>query len=358
MANVDRIVNVQISLNTNNVSSEGFNTILVVGAHMNGTERVKTYTNITDLTTDGFSTTDAIYKAVSVAFSQIPRPNKVKVGQIKESEEIADAMNAIVAADNDFYGIVLASRTKEDILAMAEWTETQTKLFGTSTAEEEAKSSSSSSDLIATLKSKNYYRTFVFYHALANDEYIEAGIMAKCFNIEPGGETWANKVLSGLTADNLTETEYEAVKNKNGNTFEAFRNNNITQNGKVVGGEWIDVIRFRDWLQEDITVNVFNLLINNNKIPYTDAGIALVENQITKSLLAGQRMGGIAPTEYDENDNENPGFVITVPLASSVPANTKAQRVLEGITFTARLAGAIHTTEITGSFTYENLITA
>ena len=46
MANIDRIVNVQISLNTNNVSSEGFNTILVVGAHMNGTERVKTYTNI------------------------------------------------------------------------------------------------------------------------------------------------------------------------------------------------------------------------------------------------------------------------------------------------------------------------
>lgn len=355
MANIDRIVNVQISLNTNNVSSEGFNTILVVGAHMNGTERVKTYTNITDLTTDGFSTTDAIYKAVSVAFSQIPRPNKVKVGQIKESEEIADAMNAIVAADNDFYGIVLASRETDDILAMAAWAETQTKLFGTSTAEETAKSAGQQTDLISTLKAKNYYRTFVFYHELANDEYIEAGVMAKCFDSEPGGETWANKILTGLTADNLTESEYSAISDKNGNTFEAFRNNNITQNGKVVGGEWIDVIRFRDWLQEDITVNVFNLLINNNKIPYTDAGIALVENQINKSLLAGQRMGGIAPTEYDENDVENPGYIITVPLASSISANIKATRVLEGITFTARLAGAIHAVEIEGSFTYENL---
>ena len=355
MANIDRIVNVQISLNTNNVSSEGFNTILVVGAHTNGIERVKTYTNITDLTTDGFSTTDAIYKAVSVAFSQIPRPSKVKVGQIKESEEIADAMNAIVAADNDFYGIVLASRETDDILAMAAWAETQTKLFGTSTAEETAKSAGQQTDLISTLKAKNYYRTFVFYHELANDEYIEAGVMAKCFDSEPGGETWANKILTGLTADNLTESEYSAISSKNGNTFEAFRNNNITQNGKVVGGEWIDVIRFRDWLQEDITVNVFNLLINNNKIPYTDAGIALVENQINKSLLAGQRMGGIAPTEYDENDVENPGYIITVPLASSISANIKATRVLEGITFTARLAGAIHAVEIEGSFTYENL---
>lgn len=355
MANIDRIVNVQISLNTNSVSSEGFNTILVVGEHTHGTDRVKTYTNINDLTEDGFTTTDPIYKAVMSAFSQSPRPNIVKVGQRKTSEEIVDTMNAVVSVDNDFYGIVLASRETDDILAMAAWAETQTKLFGTSTAEETAKSAEQQTDLISTLKAKNYYRTFVFYHELANDEYIEAGVMAKCFDSEPGGETWANKILTGLTADNLTESEYKAIRGKNGNTFEAFKNNNITQNGKVVGGEWIDVIRFRDWLQEDITVNVFNLLINNNKIPYTDAGIALVENQINKSLLAGQRMGGIAPTEYDENDVENPGYVITVPLASNIPANIKATRVLEGITFTARLAGAIHAVEIEGSFTYENL---
>lgn len=451
MANIDRIVNVQISLNTNNVSSEGFNTILVVGAHMNGTERVKTYTNITDLTTDGFSTTDAIYKAVSVAFSQIPRPRQVKVGrrQIEEvnvsvnnikdntdytvtisskdnkgiiteqeykfnsstsatattivsglqsvmtddtvvtatvesenlklvakssktfsvkvssnlsielaepTEEIADTMSAIMASDSDFYGIVLASRDKDDIMAMAEWVEAQTKLFGTSTSEPGAKDSETNTDLLSMLKAKNYYRTFAFYHELADSEYLEAGVMARCFAIEPGGETWANKVLSGLTADNLTKTEYLAITNKNGNTFETFRNKSITQNGKVAGDEWIDVIRFRDWLQEEITVNVFNLLINSDKVPYTDAGIALVENQIRQALLLGQRRGGIAPTEYDEDNNENLGFTIEMPLAANIPANTKAQRLLENVNFTARLAGAIHVVEITGSFIYENLI--
>nr|DAE63625.1 MAG TPA: tail sheath protein [Caudoviricetes sp.] len=451
MANIDRIVNVQISLNTNNVSSEGFNTILVVGAHMNGTERVKTYTNITDLTTDGFSTTDAIYKAVSVAFSQIPRPRQVKVGrrQIEEvnvsvnnikdntdytvtisskdnkgiiteqeykfnsstsatattivsglqsvmtddtvvtatvesenlklvakssktfsvkvssnlsielaepTEEIADTMSAIMASDSDFYGIVLASRDKDDIMAMAEWVETQTKLFGTSTSEPGAKDSETNTDLLSMLKAKNYYRTFAFYHELADSEYLEAGVMARCFAIEPGGETWANKVLSGLTADNLTKTEYLAITNKNGNTFETSRNKSITQNGKVAGDEWIDVIRFRDWLQEEITVNVFNLLINSDKVPYTDTGIALVENQIRQALLLGQRRGGIAPTEYDEDNNENLGFTIEMPLAANIPANTKAQRLLENVNFTARLAGAIHVVEITGSFIYENLI--
>lgn len=356
MANIDRIVNVQINLNTNNVSAEGFNTILVVGEHSNGEDRVKTYTNINDLTADGFTITDPIYKAVSTAFSQSPHPSIVKVGQRRTSEEIVDTMNAIMAEDNDFYGIVLASRETDDILAMAEWVETQTKLFGTSTAEQGAKDSETDMDLLSMLKAKNYYRTFAFYHELADSEYLEAGVMARCFAIEPGGETWANKVLSGLTADNLTETEYLAISGKNGNTFETFRNKSITQNGKVAGDEWIDVIRFRDWLQEEITVNVFNLLINSDKVPYTDAGIALVENQIRQALLLGQRRGGIAPTEYDEDNNENLGFTIEMPLAADIPANTKAQRLLEDVNFTARLAGAIHVVEITGSFTYENLI--
>ena len=66
-------------------------------------------------------------------------------------------------------------------------------------------------------------------------------------------------------------------------TFERFRNVSITQNGKVAAGEWIDVIRFRDWLQEEITVNVFNALVNSDKVPYTDDGIAIIETQIRQA---------------------------------------------------------------------------
>jgi len=72
-----------------------------------------------------------------------------------------------------------------------------------------------------------------------------------------------------------------------------------------------------------------------------------------KALQLGQRRGGIAPTEYDEDSNEIPGWKISVPLAANISANTKASRILEDMTFTARLAGAIHVAEITGSLVYE-----
>lgn len=455
MANIDRIVNVQIALNTTGVSKEGFSTMLVLGEHLNSLARVISYTSVDDMIADGFTATDPTYLAVNDAFSQTPRPKVVKVGRrqvdtinvntlnatkgatyaitissknnageivdakyefinsgensdaaailaglqakitadknaivnatvvdgllkitVKNSgtafkskltdnltyeianitETIAKSMELIIAEDNDFYGICMTSRSEEDILALADWTESHIKLFGTSIAQAGAKDASVTNDIGSKLKEANYYRTFWFYHEKADTEFPECANMTRCFAINPGGETWANKKLAGVSTDPLTETEYKAITFKNGNTFETVRNVAITQNGKVTAGEWIDVIRFRDWLQEEISTNIFNLMINRDKIPYTDAGIAIIENQIRTALDLGQERGGIAPTEYDELSNENQGYTISVPLAANIPANTKANRILEDISFTARLAGAIHAVEIKGNLTYENLI--
>lgn len=272
------------------------------------------------------------------------------------TETISQTMAAIQSYDNDWYGWVLASRVPADILAAADWTESVRKLFGTAIAEAGAYNPESTTDTGYLLYNGNYYRTFWFYHKDAASDFPEAAVMARCFAILPGGETWANKKLAGVTTDGLTETQYNAITKKNGNTFERFRNVSITQNGKVAAGEWIDVIRFRDWLQEEITVNVFNALVNNDKIPYTDEGIAIIEAQIRQALELGTRRGGIAPIEYDEDGNQNFGYTINVPLSSSISANQKATRALQDVSFTARLAGAIHVVEITGSLTYENLI--
>lgn len=452
MSDISRIVRVDISLNTTGISVEGFNTMLVVGAHAHSLARVETYTQASDMITAGFSDTDPLYLAAVDAFSQTPRPRQVKIGRrqaasvavtvasltsagvykltvshlddnsnivekvysytntggtasdiltgLKEqigadsaavvtaavsaniltlttkddnafavatsanmtqnvasvTETIPQTMAAIQSYDNDWYGWCLASRVQADILAAADWTESVRKLFGTAIAEPGAYNPESTTDTGYLLYNGNYFRTFWFYHKDAATDYPEAAVMARCFAILPGGETWANKKLAGVTTDPLTETQYIAITGKNGNTFERFRNISITQNGKVAAGEWIDVIRFRDWLQEEITVNVFNALVNSDKIPYTDEGIAIIEAQIRQALELGTRRGGIAPIEYDEDGNENFGYTIRVPLSSSISANQKATRVLQDVSFTARLAGAIHVVEITGSLTYENLI--
>lgn len=359
MANIDRIINVSIALNTTGISSNGFNTLLIAYPHEVETARVLTITDADELLDLGFTSDSVVYLAASQAFSQTPHYKQVKVGKMELDGTIADSMAKIVAADDDWYGICYPERTQAKILEMAAWTESHTKLFGTSVSEADAVNAEAISDTGYKLQEKNYYRTFIFYHKAADKEFPEAALMSRCFTVYPGGETWANKKLSGITYDGLTETEYVAVTKKGYNTFERFADSvSITQNGKVTAGEWIDVIRFRDWLTETIKTEEFTMLINREKLPYTDAGIAMVESVLNKVLQLGQTRGGIAPTEYDEDGNKIVGYKISVPLASSISANVKAKRVLQDVSFVARLAGAIHAVEIKGSLTYENLTEA
>ena len=81
MANIDRIVDVTISLDTAGVSKEGFSTLLIVGATIHTLARVSTYGDLKDLTDDGYLTDDPIYKAAKAHFQQTPHPHYVKVGR-------------------------------------------------------------------------------------------------------------------------------------------------------------------------------------------------------------------------------------------------------------------------------------
>ena len=64
MANLDRIINAQISLNTTGISSAGFSTLMIVGPHANSLSRVLTITDVDELMDMGFTSTDAIRRRV------------------------------------------------------------------------------------------------------------------------------------------------------------------------------------------------------------------------------------------------------------------------------------------------------
>lgn len=183
--------------------------------------------------------------------------------------------------------------------------------------------------------------------------YMNVAWAAKWLNYESGSETSAFKTLSAVYPSSLNSTQMKALADSNLNYFITVGNKNISMNGKVVAGEWADIIRFRDWLKNDMQVRVVNLFITRPKVPYTDSGISLVQNQMIASLKSGQDVGGIAEDEFDENGETIPGYTTSVPLASSLTASEKASRKLTKCKFKARLAGAIHFAEITGSLTYE-----
>lgn len=265
----------------------------------------------------------------------------------------ADDLTAIADEDNSWYGLVMVERVKQTQLDAAEWVEANDKLFITATAEANALNAGVTTDLISVLSDSRYYRTAVLYHTNAATEYPDAAWAGRVFTIKPGAETWALKQLASVTPSNLTATQKQTITNKGGNTFEFYQTQiALTAPGKVASGEWIDVIRFRDWLKDTIQTNMAQMMINRDKVPYTDAGIQLCVNNLRKSLQEGQNSGGIAPDELDANGDSVPGFVITYPRSVEIAPNIKASRVLE-LGFVARIAGAIHMVQINGALAYE-----
>jgi hypothetical protein len=139
---------------------------------------------------------------------------------------------------------------------------------------------------------------------------------------------------------NLTDTQRSALDGKNGNYYISAGGLALTYPGKTASGEWFDVTRFVDWLQARLRERLIGLLANNAKVPFTDAGIALVVAEIRAQLQQGVAVGGLA---------ESPAFTISAPLASDVSSVDRAARTLPDVTFSARLAGAIHAIELTGN---------
>lgn len=269
------------------------------------------------------------------------------------TETVATALAAVKAENNDWYGVILTARDNASILSGAAWVEANKKLLGVAVSADAALDAAVTTDLGSLLKQGQYFRTHWWYHKAAASDWLDAAIAAKAFTYYPGGETWALKSLAGVSYDTLQEGQALNVFAKNGNTFELFRNFAVTQNGRVAAGEWIDVIRFRDWLEEEIKINVVSAMINaNGKLPFTDPGIQVIVAAMRQALDRGVARGGIAPPETDAQDRVIPSYRINAPLAANISFNDKANRILRDVNFTARLSGAIHVTEIKGSLSY------
>ena len=251
------------------------------------------------------------------------------------------SVDAVQAVDDTWYALAIESHVLADVLAVAGNIEAKKKVFGTSSSALNIKTTATD-DLFSQLKALSYQRTFGIWSATADTEYPECAWIGYQLQEQPGSNTWAYKTLSGVTVSKLSDTESKNIQDKNGSTYETVGGLNTTIGGKMFGGEWIDVMVFVDWLEQRMKERLWFRMANSKKIPYTAAGAAIIEAEIRAQLNDGIRAGGLA---------DSPAPTVTVPDVLAVAANLRAQRIFEGITFEARLAGAIHFVKIRGTVT-------
>lgn len=344
---IDKLVKVSISISASAVSGESFNKILLIASAQDEAEaapELGVYSSTKEVEEAGWGTSSATYRAASVAFAN--GADQLYIVKKKEEEETSAALNRANSMSG-WYAIASAEDSetgKYDEIAV--WAEANNKLFGFT---------ADCSESVESPVRDSYNYTFGFgtkhFEEEGNNHFLAIAVLAKCLSFRAGSETWAYKQLTSIVADDFSSSEIEALDEAKLNYYVPCAGKDITLPGKTLSGEWIDVIRFRDYIANNIQTRVYNLFVQNPKVPYTNAGIALIQSQIIAALKEGQQVGGIAEDEYDGDGNLIPGFTTSVPSSSAVSAADKSSRTLSNCTFTARLANAIHLVEISGSLT-------
>jgi hypothetical protein len=254
---------------------------------------------------------------------------------------IATDINAVIAADPNWYGLLTDSQSQLEVEAAAANIEAEggagyLYIYNNS---DTICATSSTSDVMSTLQTSAYNRTAGLFAQTQLLCYSAAGWMGRMFPTVAGSENWAFKTIAGVPADALTTAQVHAVEGKNGSVYTNLAGLNLTQFGKCPSGEWIDIIRGRDALTNVMQIGILALQANSLKVPYTDAGIDMYRSVIAGTLKQFIDTGFIADT---------PAPYISLPAAASVSSTSKAARNLPNVSFTATLAGAINTTTING----------
>lgn len=256
---------------------------------------------------------------------------------------LAADLNAILAADGTgWYGFGLESNSPAESLIAAAFAEANKRIFSGNVSDTLC-STATTGHVGAALKALSYAHTHVLFSQTKLLSFSGIGIMGNRFPSNPGSDTWDLKTILGVPADTLSETQSTNLAATNMNWYQTIASVNVTQNGVCPGGEFMDVVRFIDWLNSNIQIDVFQLLISLLKVPYTDIGIDMIASVVKNRLKIGasKLFGGI--------DGARP-IIVTSPTAASVDAGNRNSRNLPGISWSAFLSGAIHTVNpITGS---------
>lgn len=298
----------------------------------------KTYTEcstITEVETAGFGTTTKVYKAASAIFMQDNAPAKIAVCAASGTAETW--LGNVDNVSKDWRQLVVVSEA-----------ETATNVSGIMSVVENLKNKLYFADLATNYSSSltvnGVERTVLFYcDPTTNYPSPAAALVGATAGMDAGSFTYKNIIVKGIAPQNLTDTEITAIHAKGGITFVTKSGDNVTTEGKVAGGEYIDIIDSKDFIINNLEYQTQKVLNTSKKVPYDNNGIALLES-IAVNVMKDAYNRGIIAT----NEDGTPAYAVTYALReNSAPADIAARKYIGG-QFAFTLAGAVHTVEITG----------
>lgn len=299
--------------------------------------------NYTAVQTVGAGETDTVTITATAAgdwFSlEIADTVYMSISQTHVDPGVATDLTAINLYDADWYSLDTSALGNSNaiVLAAAAWIEAVKKIYVPTLSDSAVITAAVlGSDTADDLHTLAYARTGAIYHP-SPASFAGAAWNGNVLPLDPGSETWKFKTLAGVAPTTFTATHRVNLRAKKCNFYERTAGINLTYDGTTSDGNFIDVARGLDWLDNDMSSAVFEVLAGAPKVPFTNAGIALIEAAVRASLKRAE-----SRTIIDA------GWTVTVPKVADVSAANKVIRNLPDVKFSATLAGAVHTVTISG----------
>jgi hypothetical protein len=302
----------------------------------------KEYSDLTSVSTDYHSKHPA-YLMAGAMFSQSPCPPIIAIYSKSKSISIEDSLNKMKKEHNGFYAVFISERGDKDncecLHQAGKWAAENEKLFF---------GCSKSHDCLT--KRKNEREAYIIHDS--PEDYPECAWAGQNLPKTPGSITWKWKALNNQKACNYDTTYLNEIRNNNGQALTELGGIVYVNEGKTTVGQFIDVIRGKDWIKARMLENLYILLINNEKIPLDNTGIAQVEGVVRTVLKQAAKNGIIARAttedELKKSDDKEFMYTVSVPTRSDLMQNDIANRILKNVGFVYYLAGAIHEAEVQG----------
>ena len=322
-------VKVKIDM-TKTYGSLGFGYPLILEENATAAKAYAEYSNIEAVATGGYEATTNVYKAAQLMFMQEHKPEKIAICSATDGADDWLADEANISKGWRQLIVINSGETATTTTAIATAIESASveKMYF---ANETMPQTLSTAQAIVSDKD----RTVEFYYTPTTDIPVPvAALVGEIAGLSPGSYTVNNLVLKGLTPLELSQDEIDDIHGLNGITFILSAGDGVCSEGKASSGEYIDNVDGNDYIKQQLEYKTQKVLNTNLKVPYTNAGIALLEAAAISVMKNAQNLGIV-----DD-------YTVTYALREQTSEADRAERKYFGGNVQYSMQGAIHTVEI------------
>lgn len=186
-------------------------------------------------------------------------------------------------------------------------------------------------------------RTVVVVYKDEEENY-EAALVGATAGMDAGSFTYKNIILKGVSAQEFTVAEVDAIhKTNKAITVLKKAGDIVTSEGITISGEYIDIVDTKDYIIEQIEYQCQKLMNRVNKLPYDNRGISSLESVVLSVLKEAADTGVIV-----QNDDGTYAYSVNFLPRAECDALDITARTYNGGSFEFTLSGAIHNATIKG----------